>query len=366
LYFSKNADLDYVTEEVEKWKKVSSNVFWISTLKDELVKPGKLARVFEIPPLLYTVATRKFFGSWISMMHETCLKHFSCIGINPESDQWATVYYKLAGMSVYGIDADVSGWDKSLQPYVMQMAVESVNRWYKKFDEHWSVDDDRARENLLHGMVHGFIICDGVVVQKHKGMASGWVLTALFNTVCNMIQHLVWFMESVPMTMKDLSFYDRCVSTLLYGDDSLDAIREDMLEFLNRDTMSGVYRKWFTMEITSSDKTSTLKKWDRIKDLQFLKRNFRVEGALVKPLLDPLSVFSMLGYVRTSRYVNEEAQLDLNLETAARAMYFYGPDAYGKFIAWLYELGMKVKLPRYSYYDKNFVGGAWEVYDFNF
>jgi hypothetical protein len=57
LYFSKDADLDYATEEVEKWKKMSSNVFWISTLKDELVKPGKLARVFEIPPLLYTVAT---------------------------------------------------------------------------------------------------------------------------------------------------------------------------------------------------------------------------------------------------------------------------------------------------------------------
>jgi hypothetical protein len=359
-------DRVYLQECVDSWRNSASDVFWISTLKDELLKPGKLARVFEVPPMAFTIATRCYFGSWIEMMHGNCLNSFSCVGINPESDQWTRLFYKLSEMSIYGIDADVSGWDKSLQPYVLDIALKSVNRWYEKNDPEWKHGDNIARRNLLNGMVHGLIVVGPVAIQKHKGMASGWVLTALFNTVCNMIQHLVWFMESVPVEYKDVSFYDKCVVTALYGDDSLDAIREDMLVYLNRKTMAKVYKRFFTMDVTSSGKTDELIEVDKIVDLQFLKRNFRVEGAVVKPLLDPLSVFSMLGFVRSSKYVTEEDQLKLNLEMAARAMYFYGPDAYGKYCAWLAQIGLAVKFPKYAYFDRNFVGGNWEVYDFTF
>lgn len=193
-------------------------------------------------------------------------------------------------------------------------------------------------------------------------MPSGHVLTALFNSVVNMILHLIWFLVSVPPQFADVSMYDEFVETNIYGDDSLDAVAEHMLEFLNRETMARAYARHAAMTITSSAKDGKLRPFDSVLDLTFLKRGFRRDGMIYKPILSLGSLYSMLSFVRTSKHVSLSDQLVVNLKTFFQFAYFYGPRFYNGHLALFGKLFPSVLLPQYSYYDNLFRFGKYDVF----
>lgn len=349
-------------EFTDSWQTDLHNVVWIMSLKDSLEKTDKLTRVFEIPPYEYTIATRAYFGSWIDMMHATVGDHFCCVGINPESFDWSEMTYKLLEKSNYGIDADAPNWDKNLSATFLFWACEAVNRWYKINDPNWRQQHDTARMNIIANLVHSYIIAEWLLFRKVKGMPSGHVLTALFNSVVNMIMHLIWFLISVPDAIKDVAFYDRYVSTCIYGDDSLDAIVAMMLEYLNRNTMMSVYKKYCSMTITSSLKNDELNPYDLLLDLTFLKRGFRQDGIYYKPLLSMKSLYGMLSYVRESAHVSLDYQLLENIRVFFAYAYFYGPDFYNRHRDYFGQYFKTFIIPQYSYYDNKYLFGNYETF----
>lgn len=367
--FRHEEDRQRVQEYVLNWETRIQEEVWIMSLKDELLKPmdetiapgeTKLARVFEIPSMEYTIACRAYFGSWIDMMHSTVGKHFSAVGINPESFEWSEMTYKLLAKSAKGIDADAPNWDKNLLAFLLNWATESVNRWYKKNDPNWRKEHDDARHNLISQLIHSFIMAGWLLFRKFKGMPSGHVLTALFNTVANMILHLIWFLSCIPLEKRDVTFYDLIIFTILYGDDSIDAICTRYLEYLNRRTMREVYNR-YGMTVTSSRKDGVFTDFDDILDLTFLKRGFRQDGMFFKPTLAKRSLFSMLCYVRKSKHVTLERQLECNLRTFASFAYFYGPEFYNRSMAYIVKLFPSYTFPDYSYFDNLYLFGKYEV-----
>jgi hypothetical protein len=350
-----------IQKYIDSWKDQITEVVWISTLKDELLKVGKLCRVFTYAPFEYTIACRAYFGSWIDMMHSTVGSNFSCIGMNPESFQWSQMGYKLLEIGEFGIDADAPNWDKNLLTKFLHLSCRAVNRWYKKNDPNWKPEHSRARFNLITQLCHSYIIVNWLLLRKHKGMPSGHVLTALFNTMCNMIMHLIWFLESVPVEFKDLFFYDKLVCTRIYGDDSLDAIAYHMLKFLNRVTMIAVYQRYCAMTITSSMKDGTITPYDSVMSLTFLKRGFRADGLHFKPTLAKRSMFGMLGHVRQSKHASLQEQLEVNLRVFSAFAYFYGPDFYSKSMAYLGSFFPLIQFPQYAYYDSLYLHGKIDV-----
>jgi len=351
----------YLTEYIGDWQYKCYETVWIVSLKDETLKPNKLARVFEVAPMEYTLATRAYFGSWIEMMHSIHAEKFSCVGINPESFEWTLLFNKSSRLSPYGIDADVPNWDKNLLAYILHLATKSVNAWYKKCDPNWKIEHDMARISLCYSMVNGFLIAGHAFFRKHKGMSSGWVLTALFNTLCNMIQHLIWYMLSVPLAMQDLSFYDDHVDTKIYGDDSLDGILATSLQWLNRQTMASVYAEYCCMTITDSSKGKELSPYDPLDQLTFLKRGFRKDGMYIKPVLSMTSLITMICFVRKSRYISSNEQLQTNLKTFASFLYFHGPVVYAYFTEYLDLCFPTLSIPSYSYYDNLYLHGDYEI-----
>lgn len=351
---------DYITS----WKTTCHPIHWIVSLKDNLDKPGKLCRIFEIPPLEYSIATRAYYGSWISMMHLNCMKAYSCIGINADSKEWSTLMYSLLSVSDQGFDADVPSWDKNLSAYILFYVNNIVNAWYKKNDPDWHISHDTARYNLLYAMIHGYLLCGATVWRKHIGMCSGWVLTALFNTMCNMLQHLIWYYLSVPLTYRDLSYYNKYVVTKIYGDDSIDSVSPCVIQYLNRSSMLLIYTNYFNMTISSSRKDGTLLLAEPIIGLTFLKRGFRKSSIYYLPLLDYRSIVSMISYVRSSRFSTLEQQLQVNLHVALQFLYFYGPTIFNNFHSLLLSMFPNKMYPRYSYYDDLFLTGSLPIYHF--
>jgi hypothetical protein len=357
LSFKTEEYRELVQRYIDDYQHVGREIVWISSLKDELIKPGKLARVFQIPPLEYTIASRAYFGSWIDMMHTTVGQHFCCVGITPESMQWNDLIYSLLRKSDKGVDADAPNWDKNLMTKLVFIGAVEINKWYKLNDPNWKLAHDNARLRLIEGFCHGYVVAGDLLLRKFKGMPSGHVLTALMNSLVNMIMHLIWYLKSVPIARRSVAFYDEDVVTYVYGDDSIDAIVEEMLPYLNRTTMMAAYQRYCTMTITSSQKDGTLRPYDNILDLSFLKRDTRRDGLVYKPLLAKRSLYSMLGHVRKSKHCALEDQLIQNLKTFFGFAYFYGPEFYNGHLACFGRLFPGVLFPAYSYYDSLFRHG---------
>lgn len=353
------SDLRNLQNYVDSWKDTIHEIPWIVSLKDCLDKDNKLCRIFEIPPVEYSIATRCYFGSFISMVHSIAGKKFSCIGMNPESMDWSDMYYDLASVSDSGLDADAPNWDKNLAAYLMYLAVETVNLWYRLCDPDWDPKHDIARYNILMSMINGYLLVGRWLLRKAKGMASGFVLTAILNTWVNMIMHLIWFLESVPRSLADASRYDDFVRTKLYGDDALDTIATSLQPYLNRLTMVEVWQRWCSMTITSSSKDSTLVPIDPLMSLTFLRRGFRRDGIVVKPLLDLKSLYSMICFVKKNNYATLQQQLLCNIRVFLGFAYFYGPNYFNiarKFLSSTY----KVLLPQYQHYNHLYVTGGYD------
>lgn len=349
--FKSPSEAERVQQYVSSWETHNYETIWIVALKDCLDKPNKLCRVFEVPPYEYTIATRAYFGAFIDMIHSTVGAHFCCVGMNPESHEWSEMTYKLLKLSPYGLDADAPNWDKGLSPCIMYWATESINQWYQRNDPNWSELHDNARRNIVYAAIHAFLLAGSMLILKHKGMPSGFGLTAVLNSIANMIMHLIWYLVNAPLEQRSIAFYDNNLVTFIYGDDALDSIRPNMLEFLNRNTMQQTYRRYCSMDITSAVKDAKLVPFDRILDLTFLRRGFRQDGIHYKPLLALRSMYSMLCYTRESKYASQEAQLLENFRVFTAFLYFYGPEYYNDTLAYFGKFLPDVIFPEYSYYD---------------
>jgi hypothetical protein len=361
ISFKESAFEHQIQSYLDSYRTTIHEIPWVVSLKDCLDKPNKLCRIFEIPPLEYTVACRAYFGSWISMMHSNVGNSFCYVGINPESLEWNKLFHKLASVSEYGIDADAPNWDKNLSSVLVFWGAASINLWYKANDPNWTLQDDLARDNLITGLVYGYLLAGPLVIRKLKGMPSGHVLTALLNSIVNMIMHLIWYLVSVPLEYRSLSLYNKYVATAIYGDDSLDAIATPLLPYLNRNSMIFAYSKYCSMTITSSQKDGTIIPYEPIVGLTFLRRGFRRDGCLVKPTLALRSLYSMVAYVKKSKHVTLEEQLLNNIRVFLSFAYFYGPEYYNKLRNYFKSVYPNQLFADYAYFDNMYLYGQYDI-----
>jgi hypothetical protein len=350
----------FVQEYCDSWRTTIFPVVWLMSLKDELIKPGKSARVFEYAPIEYVIACRVYFGSWISSMHSNPNKFMSSVGIFPESKQWTEMFRTLFNVSDVGFDSDVSKWDKHLRACVMFLALIVINEWYKINDSTWQIGDDYARHNIFCAMIHGYCLAGNLLFRKFFGMFSGFVLTALLNTLSNMIQHFVWFLLKVPLQYRCLSHYSQLVVTFIYGDDDLNAVSRSVVDFLNRESMAQVFHTYFGMIVTSSAKSGEMTQFDSLYSLQYLKRGTRKDGIVYKPLLDELSLTSMISFIRKSKYCRQSEQLFINEDVFLRFAYFYGPTYFNHWRSFFLSKHPGSDYPTYRYLDDLFCYGKYD------
>jgi hypothetical protein len=91
-----------------------------------------------------------------------------------------------------------------------------------------------------------------------------------------------------------------------------------------------------------------------------LKRGTRKDGIVYKPLLDELSLTSMISFIRKSKYCRQSEQLFINEDVFLRFAYFYGPTYFNHWRSFFLSKHPGSDYPTYRYLDDLFCYGKYD------
>jgi hypothetical protein len=160
---------------------------FIATPKDELLPPGKEARIFCPAPFHHQLACACLFTQACKSLTATVLNHSSAIGLNIFGRGLERSFRRLS-QHPFGFDADHKGWDAGYRQGEPErdFMKTGLSDYY-----HAAVD-----------MVFSLAQCPQVLVQGNViqmcFQPSGWFLTTVTNTLKNYRQVCEAFMDMYP------------------------------------------------------------------------------------------------------------------------------------------------------------------------
>lgn len=261
-------------------------VLWVSTLKDELREKKKVAagktRVFEQPPLEFTLLVRKYMGSFLSWYRgNSGFDLYHGIGADKET-VWSHYYSELNRWGGVCFDLDYSNYDGSVQPFAAEGFLEFVKAYYGHCGNHV----------VLSGIVallqHKFHLVGDVICESFRGNPSGNPMTDVFNSVTNSILLLVMYQLAqrkiglIPMVER----FDQDVRMLTYGDDVIVAVSLYARTFFNRCVCKEI-ASYIGYTITAAKKDAEIVPFDGLLECTFLKSRFvpdEEEGVVFAPM----------------------------------------------------------------------------------
>lgn len=355
---------DFIIDKVNEREKLAKDGFirdstWTACLKDETVSQKKIdnakTRVFICGPVDFTLLVRKYFGAFVSYVHKNGLQLGIAAGINPESMAWTEIHDILVsnGGTTVG-ELDYSEFDSSLPNDFVKMFVEVVNNWYNDGEQNAFV-----RKVLGYELIHTYVLIKDTLVKKYRGNPSGNPLTMILNSFASIFLLMKYYYRSVSTKHKDFNLFFKYVKYFVLGDDNIFSWSPELqvseIDFCQN--IKDVAQEMGYRVTSAAKDDSKLSK--NIYESTFLKRGFRRQGRYVFPTLDKKSIYSMLEWVRISKYSTIEQSTYVNADTALRYFYFWGRDEYNKEREKLMEYcrleGLNLIVPTYQYYDQLFI-----------
>nr|AIT39627.1 polyprotein [Tomato ringspot virus] len=286
--------------------------------KDERLKPSKVlekpkTRTFVVLPMHYNLLLRKYVGILCSFMQVNRHRLSCAVGTNPYSRDWTDIYQRLAEKNSVAMNCDYSRFDGLLNYQAYVHIVNFINRLYN--DEHTIV-----RGNLLMAMYGRWSICGQRVFEVRAGMPSGCALTVIINSLFN--EMLIRYVYRVTVPRPLVNNFNQEVCLIVYGDDNLISVKPDTMKYFNGDRIKEVLAKFKVTITDGSDKNSPVLRAKPLKQLDFLKRGFKVQsdGRVLAPL-DLQAIFSSLYYINPQG--NTLNSLFLNAQVALRELYLH-------------------------------------------
>jgi hypothetical protein len=233
---------------------------------------------------------------------------------------------------------DFKSFDASEQPCIMQLFLEYVNRWYGDSEE-----NKRIRRVLWADMEHSRHIGGTGKDQRHiyqwaKSLPSGHP----FTTIVNSMYSLFCMVASYSVNTGDFTgFWDHCFS-VVYGDDNLNGVSDEVSEVYNQITTERVLRQEFGMTYTSDDKLGQLVAYGDIYSTTFLKRGFVKPEGTFWPCPLALDSFLYTVYWCKNKRLERKIMRDV-LEVALEELSMHSVERWNKYsvaiIAALARLG---------------------------
>jgi len=302
---------------------IEPDLLWVATLKDELrsiekVIQGK-TRVFEQPPLEFSLLVRKYFGrflDWIKSNPGT----FSCsaIGIDKEA-AWKNILNQLRVKGSRGFDIDYSNYDGSVSTQAFDFFREVVDEYYK--------DQNVVRHALLHILQNSCVVVGDHLMFTEQGNKSGNPMTDVFNSITNVWLILVSYLNGrrtmcLPETLRD---FERDVALITYGDDVICVADNVTLQYFNRCTIADVCSD-LGYKVTSANKTANLVPCERIEELTFLKSMFVEKGQNIYCPMPKDVAIRELQWIDKRNMQDERIKRDL-VDNSLRFMAHHGKEA---------------------------------------
>lgn len=330
---------------------------WIDSLKDERrtiekVIDGK-TRVFTIPPLDFTIVSRRLFYAFSASFYNSKLKFFSAVGINPMSMEWTLLMRKLMNTSDIGFAGDYSGWDGNLSPQLLMGVCDIINRWYDD-----GLDFQMARRVIFEEIIHTTQLAFDCIYNTHIGNPSGNPLTVIINTIVGAMYLRYAYLIVAPPSHRSLSIFDQHITDIIYGDDMAAAVTREALQFFNPTTFATVMQT-VNMKYTSARKDGPAE-IEPVLKFTFLKNGFVNDGyGNFLPTMSITTITELLNWVRDSKWHTPQEALVDNCNCALGFMFSYGRDNFDRFYERLCSVlgdAEIIQLHTYEYYYANFYG----------
>ena len=332
---------------------------YVDFLKDECVSLEKASigktRMISACDLPMTVVYRRYFGALCSELVRTRVVNGIAVGINPyDRNQWTMLAKYVNSQGGKVVAGDFSGFDNSQTSQLIYTVVEIM----AELTGLNSPGDKLAMETLAVTLAQPLHVSGRYIYELDHGMPSGNPMTTVMNSIFGLVAfRLCWLKCSEgmwPTASMSLRAFNNNVNLVMYGDDNILGISEEVISFYNQKTMIKAFPE-FGLKYTSDVKEDKNPPAFRsITEVSFLKRSFRWDitlGGYVAPL-DLSTIKSMLDW--TKKGGNSKAITLDNCDNAVREWSLHGREVYEQQTPKLKAVALKclnqnIEVPIYRY-----------------
>nr|AGU38152.1 polyprotein [Encephalomyocarditis virus] len=316
--------IPFASERLENMTKGDfSGIVYQTFLKDELRPMEKVraakTRIVDVPPFEHCILGRQLLGKFASKFQtQPGLELGSAIGCDPD------VHWTKFGVAMQSFqrvyDVDYSNFDSTHSVAMFRLLAEEFFTPENGFDP------------LVSQYLDSLAISTHAFEEKRYlitgGLPSGCAATSMLNTIMNNII----IRAGLYLTYKNFEFDD--IQVLSYGDDLLVAT-DYQLDF---DRVKASLAKT-GYKITPANKTSSFPLESTLDDVVFLKRKFKREGPLYRPVMNKEALEAMLSYYRPGSLAEK-------LTSVTMLAVHSGKQEYDRLFAPFREVGIMV--PQYE------------------
>lgn len=364
-----------LVDNLEKHKRLRQNgVLTLNVfqdcLKDERRPNSKVTsiggtRVFSMSNVEATIALRKFTLDFTSFLRYNRLENWIGIGINPESYEWTILANRLHEISDNVFTTDFSNFGPGLNAFLVESFGSVVSMYHELHGTGLSVEEKVELDTLMKELSCSLHIACNTVYRTKSGSPSGAAITAELNSIVHLMliviswQYISAYIRQVHTGIGEdiitvecpeleilirqipdkersrlsremnLEMFFDCVFGVVYGDDGIFSVSEDMKDVFNAQTINFVL-KHFGIGVTDATKASIITKYSRLEDAQFLKRKFRKHDLFPQtvwlPTMDWVTVIECCRWIHKG--LDPKDATRENCESALRLSFGYGPHAY--------------------------------------
>lgn len=287
-------------------------------------------RIVSIAPVQTCIDFRVHCMDYTAAYKASRIKMEHGIGINPDSMEWTDLVNYLHEVGPNIVCGDYSNYGPNLASSVVYRANQNMINWYKF---HGASDNHMKRiswimDNEIMNPVH---LCEDVVYKVVNGIASGSPITAEHNSEPNkMYIRLMWLsiMRENRPEYANMSSFRKFCRVVVYGDDIILSVADEVLELFNLATISKEFAK-FGITFTGITKDDNIIPYTSIFEAQFLKRGFALHPKRPGVWLAPVDEKSIKECINWSHICDDEIEATLEVCRASMDLaYSHGPVFY--------------------------------------
>lgn len=290
-YFGKGEEYDFtrpqaielkreVTEIIEKAKRGERGFFpYIDTKKDELRKQSKIdnmeTRLVSALALALLIVGRMYYMDFSVFVMERNMQLGIGVGVNPYSNDWDILARALQSVGDKCVAGDHSGFDTRCYADLYEELLPLINLMYEGTEE-----EDFIRKVLLVDLYNSIHIFGDVVYQWVSCMPSGHFLTAIMNSLVNLVLlRMCWFTLESRAKLEYEPVYEDEVMDVVYGDDVIMNVSDAVSSWFNQLALTSAMAE-IGFVFTDDQKSTNIVEFRTLEECTFLKRYFRFEPML--------------------------------------------------------------------------------------
>ena len=253
---------------------------------------------------------------------------FECaVGTVPYGPQWGTMFYRLMEKGNRIIAADYKGYDMNTGAQLIFSAFSVLIKMARIFG--WHDDDIKILEGIAADIAWPVVDLNGDIIMYFGGTVSGHNLTAVINSIVNSILLRIAFYTIYPdgLVLGKIRRYREVVTLYVYGDDLVGAVAWFAFWYNNISIARALGQ--YGLVMTPFNKKGSMKRYDDIWTVEFLKRRFKKSKMGIVGPLNEISILKRLASVHRPKSPNTMYTLvPDNLEGAMIEWFYHGERIY--------------------------------------